>query len=119
MIPSLRDSILSDSSGCSVCVLKPAVLGGVQETMQLIAQARAAGIATVITHLFDGPVGLAAACEIALANSNDVLACGLDRHAGLDAFPKAPLDQLDRVGGVCVPSDLPGLGIPRAWGDSA
>jgi hypothetical protein len=41
------------------------------------------------------------------------LACGLDAHAGLEAWPAIRIPQL-REGGLVAASDQPGLGI-RPW----
>ncbi|HEX6239392.1 MAG TPA: O-succinylbenzoate synthase, partial [Polyangiales bacterium] len=44
----------------------------------------------VVTHLFDGPIALAAASVLALALQSPRLAAGLAPHAGLAAWPAAP-----------------------------
>jgi len=48
----------------------------------------------VVTHLLDGPVALAAACELARSLPG-AWACGLDRHAGLDAWPGMEVPQAE------------------------
>lgn len=94
---------------CRVLVLKPMVLGGFAPVLRMMRIARARRYGVVVTHLFDGPVALAAAAELALALRPEPLACGLDRHAGLAAWPAATAPQI----GVraIVPSGRPGVGI--------
>jgi hypothetical protein len=57
--------------------------------MALAAQRQ--GLGVIVTHLFDGPVGLAAAAELALSLPTAPWACGLDRHPGLWAWPPVDL----------------------------
>ena len=64
-----------------------------------------------MTHLFDGPVALAAACELALALPPDgLLPCGLDPHDGLVAFPAVDVPRL-RHAGLVSPTSRPGLAL--------
>jgi o-succinylbenzoate synthase len=48
-------------------VLKPTLLGGLSAVLALAAQARAAGVAPVLSHGLEGPIGTAACAELALA----------------------------------------------------
>lgn len=64
-------------------VLKLGQHGGVLEAWPKIAKARALGVSVVVSHLFEGPVGTAAAAELALALGQDRFAHGLAPHAGL------------------------------------
>jgi len=68
-------------------VLKPMVLGGSLQCLQLARQATAQGVGVLVTHLFDGPVAMAAAHALAQALPSPRLACGLDVHPGLDVWP--------------------------------
>ena len=61
-------------------VLKPMSLGGFDRCLAIAEAARAARLAVIVTHVFDGPIGSAAAACLALAIKGDVLACGLDAH---------------------------------------
>jgi L-alanine-DL-glutamate epimerase-like enolase superfamily enzyme len=108
-IPGLADRLLA-SPGCGALVLKPAFLGGLFPALSLARRAAARGVATLVTHFFDGPVGLAAACELALALPGTVLPCGLEPHPGLAAWPRAEVPQL-RKPGVVVASGRTGLGV--------
>jgi L-alanine-DL-glutamate epimerase-like enolase superfamily enzyme len=81
---------LLDAAGCVAWVLKPALLG-LRRARELALLAQQRGLGVVITHLFDGPVGLAAACELALSLPTVPWACGLDRHPGLAAWPAVAL----------------------------
>lgn len=73
-----------------VIVLKPMALGGFSECMRLADTAHAIGCAVVVTHLFDGPIALAAASVLACVVQSPALAAGLAPHAGLAAWPRAP-----------------------------
>lgn len=100
---------LLEAEGCAAFILKPAMLG-LLRAYALGCRAQARGIDAVVTHLFDGPIALAASCELALALPRPPLACGLDAHAGLEAWPAIRIPQL-REGGLVAASDRPGLGI--------
>lgn len=71
-------------SSCAVVILKPAILGGVLYARKIALRAHAKKMGVVVTHLFDGNVAHAAACELALS-LDAPLACGLDQHSGLVA----------------------------------
>ena len=66
-----------------VLVLKPMALGGFVTCLELARTAQACGCATLVSHLFDGPIGLAAAAHLAFALPGRILPCGLARHSGL------------------------------------
>ena len=89
-------------------VLKPALLGGHLACLAWAARAREAGAVPVVSHLFDGPIALAACAELALAigRPGDP-AAGLGRHAGLAALPDIAVPQLS---GAELVSHRPGLG---------
>lgn len=97
------------AGGCRALVLKPMVLGGALPCLELAERARRLGVASLVTHLFDGPIARAAAAGLALALPGERLACGLDEHPGLAIWPAAGSSMLarDRVAG----SDRFGLGI--------
>jgi o-succinylbenzoate synthase len=100
---------LSLVPACRVFVLKPAVLGGFLPTLRIARIGKARRLGLVVTHLFDGPVALAAAAELACALPAEPLACGLDLHAGLSIWPETPVPQIR--GNEIRPSLHPGLGI--------
>ncbi|MDT8437072.1 MAG: enolase C-terminal domain-like protein [Gemmatimonadota bacterium] len=83
-----------------VAVLKPGLLGGVDRCLDLARAAAEAGVRVVVTHAFEGPVGHAAACELALALAAGAVpgielgTCGLAAHAALDAWPEVRVPQL-------------------------
>ena len=52
-------------------VLKPTLLGGLAAVRALAAEARAAGVAPVLSHGLEGPIGTAACAELALAVAVD------------------------------------------------
>lgn len=91
-----------------VLVLKPMLLGGCLPVMALAARARAAGADVVVSHLFDGPVALAACAHLAVA-LGATRACGLDRHNGLQAWPEIDIPFVGQAR-ITVPHQ-PGLGV--------
>jgi o-succinylbenzoate synthase len=94
-------------------VLKPMLLGGATRCLELADRMAGYGVAFVVTHTWDGPIALALGATLALTLATKypgrVLACGLDRHPGLSAWPNVALPFLrpDRI----APNELPGLGL--------
>ncbi len=80
-------------AGCRVAVVKPA-MHGLLGALRLAQRMFRARMGLVVTHLFDGPVALAAAMELALALPVPA-PCGLDAHAGLALWPAVDLPQRD------------------------
>lgn len=80
-----------------VVVLKPMALGGLSACLRLADSAEAVGCAVVVTHLFDGPIALAAASVLACIVQSPKLAAGLAPHAGLATWPSAPRETSQRV----------------------
>jgi L-alanine-DL-glutamate epimerase-like enolase superfamily enzyme len=105
--PASLDALLA-AGLASVLVLKPMLLGGALPALALAARARAHGADVVVSHLFDGPVALAACAHLALALAA-TRACGLDRHNGLQAWPEIDISFVGQAH-VAVPHE-PGLGI--------
>jgi L-Ala-D/L-Glu epimerase len=115
--PERAERLLA-SGTVAVLVLKPALLGGLDRCLDLARHGAARGLASVVTHAFEGPVGHAAACELALALRNGAAppgpgavppACGLDAHPALAAWPQVRVPQL-RPASVA-PVDVSGLGV--------
>lgn len=116
-LPDLVEPLLS-SHGCAAFVLKPPVLGGLLRARQLAALAQERGLDVVVTHFFDGPFAMAAACELALALPRPPLACGLAPHDDLAVFSA-------NAGGMEIPqlaapgfvrsSGGPGLRVASTW----
>lgn len=115
--PDMVPRLLS-SRGCAAFVLKPAVLGGVLRARELATTAQDRGIDVVVTHLFDGPFALGAACELALSLPRPPLACGLAPHGDLARFAAnyrgIEIPQLVEPG-VVRSSGGPGLGVRFTW----
>lgn len=99
------------TEGCAAWVLKPAALG-LRRARRLAVAAQEAGLGVVITHLFDGPVGLTAARELALSLPSEPWACGLDRHAGVTVWPEAELPHA-QLGGTLFKHARTGLGFAK------
>jgi o-succinylbenzoate synthase len=107
--PADHARLLGDP-GCAAFVLKPAILGSLLVARDLAVRARAHGKDAVVTHLFDGPIALAAAAELALSLPSPVLAAGLDPHDRLGDWPRVAVPQLARRGAV-IAAKTPGLGL--------
>lgn len=101
---------LLDCPLCVAFVLKPALLG-FRRSRDLAMCAQSKGKGVVITHALDGPIGLAAACELALSLPLVPWSCGLDLHPGLSAWPSVPIPQLVQSPAFVSPSESLGLGF--------
>jgi len=79
-------------SGCfQVAVLKPAVLGGLRESYELIEVLDSRGVKCVITSALESDIGIAAAAQLAGSLPGKVLACGLATSNRLESsLGKAP-----------------------------
>jgi L-alanine-DL-glutamate epimerase-like enolase superfamily enzyme len=87
---------LARRSGARFVVLKPMVLGGLSHCIDLARHAAALDLGVVVSHSFDGPVGLLAAAALALALPTRI-AQGLAPHAGLAAWHRIPLPITDAM----------------------
>jgi len=108
-LPGLAER-LAEARGCQAFILKPAAVGGLTRALALAELGAAAGFELVVTHYLDGPVGLAAASELARALPKRPLACGLEPHAGIAAYPPMRLPHHGSPGFITRPA-LPGLGF--------
>jgi L-alanine-DL-glutamate epimerase-like enolase superfamily enzyme len=113
---SLRDNLqlspeLARARGIVGGVLKLGPLGGFFRVLRLARQLRGAGIGLVVSHTLEGPVGTAAATELALALGPNQMAPGLASHGGLGAW--RDVDVPAHRGARLVPHQQPGLGLPR------
>jgi L-alanine-DL-glutamate epimerase-like enolase superfamily enzyme len=93
---------------CVAVVLKPMVLGGFGACVRLAGEASAAGLDVTVSHLFDGPVALAASAHLALVVGSRTRASGLARHGGLAGWPGV---YVGREPTTLVAGAFPGLGI--------
>jgi len=106
-----RDSnAVMDIPGLSGVVIKPPRVGGMLAAVEIAEAARKRRLPVIVTHCFDGAIGLAAACEVALGLAERPMACGLDRHAALEVFPPAEILQR-RVENRVLPTGRHGLGL--------
>lgn len=102
---------LLDTPSIAAFVLKPMVLGGLHDAIALARRAYNRGVAAIVSHVLDGPVALAMYTQLSLILPNaSSVACGLDRHLGLSAWPA---DELPHFGehGTITYVDRTGLGI--------
>ena len=71
-----------ESPSLAAIMLKPTLLGGFQRCLALAAQAHQHGVAPIVTHALEGPIGFAACHELARAVGADV-PVGLGSHSAL------------------------------------
>lgn len=96
------------AQGVSTVVLKPTVLGGVSPCLRLATAAGDAGIASVVSHTLEGPVGAMSAAVLSLVLGSERPADGLAPHAGLSGLrPPCFHPSADRL----VAWRTPGLGL--------
>ena len=100
-------SSLCERVPISTFVIKPAAVGGMLRALQLAKLAASLGKDIVVTHFADGPIALAAACELALAIANRP--CGLTAHPGLSHWPELRIAQLQGNRAIALQSS--GLGF--------
>jgi L-alanine-DL-glutamate epimerase-like enolase superfamily enzyme len=112
--PAALDRVV-DRIPVRVLVLKPMAIGGLVRCLELSRWADQRGIDVVVSHLFDGPVALAATAALALAIGSDDRAMGIDPHAGLQAWPPTSLPMF--ASGALRALERPGLGLtlPDDW----
>lgn len=103
---------LTGESGCAAFVVKPAALG-IRGALACADLAVSRGLPVVVTHFMDGPVGLAAACELALSLEPSPLPCGLDPHEGLRDLDPGALPHHEQPARVRA-TGRPGLGFSDA-----
>ncbi|MBS2023336.1 MAG: hypothetical protein JST92_13060 [Deltaproteobacteria bacterium] len=77
---------LADRRALEALVMKPTLLGGVTPCLALADLARELEVRVLVTHLWDGPIALAAADALALATAHQALPAGLAVHPALAAF---------------------------------
>jgi len=87
--PSLAVPLLCQPS-CAALVVKPMLLGGVWRCLALAELADQYDRDVIVTHMFDGPIALAACEALAAALPRAPLACGLDAAHLLPAATVAP-----------------------------
>jgi len=64
--------------GDRAVIVKPTVQGGITGSLALAAAARAVGAEPILSHAFEGPLGLSLSATLALSVGSDSLAHGLD-----------------------------------------
>ena len=105
-------------------ILKPTLLGGLSAVLAIAVRARRAGVAAIVSHGLEGPIGTAACAELALALDGmsaaldggiapggprrAPAAVGLAPHPGLAGWA---IDVAQLAGDRVQPSGAPGLGF--------
>jgi o-succinylbenzoate synthase len=87
LIPGFAARAL-DARGCGGLVLKPALLGGALACVDLLRSAAERSKRCALSHLFDGPIALKMAAEIASASPLLPWPSALGWHEGLEAWPR-------------------------------
>jgi len=81
-VPCALDESLSLGArpqlGDRAVILKPTLLGGVSKCFALARAARAVGAEVILSHAFEGPLGLALSAALALSIGSESSAHGLD-----------------------------------------
>ncbi|MDB4959024.1 MAG: o-succinylbenzoate synthase [Myxococcales bacterium] len=77
-----------ESPQLAALVLKPTLLGGFARCFELASAAHRHGVAPVVSHTLEGPIGYAACIELGRAIGADV-PVGLAPHGALDQFAAA------------------------------
>jgi o-succinylbenzoate synthase len=90
------DPSVAREHGVRAYVLKPTTLGGFVRSLELARDARAAGIAAVASHAYEGPVGFSAVAALSLGLGAGRPDDGLDRHAGVADWPALPAFDAER-----------------------
>jgi len=88
LAPDVLDAALRSRS-LAALVLKPTLLGGLHACLELARRARGAGVAAIVSHSLEGPIGTAACAELALAIGGEH-AAGLAPHPALVAWALKP-----------------------------
>jgi L-Ala-D/L-Glu epimerase len=84
-------------SGVCALILKPTLLGGISACCAWAALARDSGVRVILSHAFEGPLGLAVSAALALSIGSDDAAQGLDlegarlEHLELPFFSKSQI----------------------------
>ncbi|GHO87323.1 o-succinylbenzoate synthase [Dictyobacter formicarum] len=117
-VPIAADEALSDlesarrvlaEEAAEVFVIKPQLAGGLRQSQQMIRQATARGIQSVITSTIEAGVGVAAALQLAAAMPEITLECGL---ATLPLLADDLIQEtLPIQNGHIAPPAAPGLGV--------
>lgn len=69
---------------CDAVVVKLSAVGGFTAAEEIVGRAAASGRSVVVTHMFEGPVGTAAAASFAFARCDRTHAAGLDVRGYVD-----------------------------------
>ena len=104
----LSAGAIIESHAADILVIKPMVVGGLREAIDIAHSARAGGIESVITTTIDSGVGIAAALHLAAA-IEDTRACGLATAELLEC--DLTLGTPQAVAGMIMCPDTPGLGV--------
>jgi o-succinylbenzoate synthase len=90
-------------------VLKPTLLGGISACAAWAARATGIGADAIVSHAFEGPLGLALSATIALCWGSEYLAHGLD----IEGAQLARGELSFFSGALLEPWAEPGLGVPE------
>lgn len=114
--PAERAALLG-AADCVAWVIKPAVMG-LRMAREIACIAQKHDKCVILSHLFDGPIALAACCELALSLPRAPSTCGLRPHAGLSAWPGVALPHFGADAAVARAHGRTGLGLALPEGAS-
>lgn len=117
-VPIAADEVLSDlesarqvlaAEAAEIFVIKPQLAGGLRQSQQMIREATAWGVRSVITSTIEAGIGVAAALHLAAALPEITLECGL---ATLPLLADDLIQETLPIqnGQIALPAD-PGLGV--------
>src|SRR5262249_44472743 len=97
-----------NQSPCKAVVIKPMLVGGVSQALEIARCANEAGISAIFSHSLHGPVALAICSQLALAFGSQS-AQGLAPYPSLEAWPLRVVPDYVKSGSICK-SSVPGIG---------
>jgi L-Ala-D/L-Glu epimerase len=94
-------------AGDRAVILKPTLLGGITSCFAVARAARASGAQVILSHAFEGPLGLGSSAALALCIGSESMAHGLELEGALISNPNLPFYAKARI----QPWSEPGFGI--------
>jgi o-succinylbenzoate synthase len=94
-------------AGDRAVILKPTLLAGISGCFALARAAHASGAQVILSHAFEGPIGLALSAALALSIGSETMAHGLDLEGARLARPSLPGYSSAQI----EPWSQPGLGL--------
>jgi len=106
LTPAKLSGVATAPRGVRALVLKPSLVGGISACLDWAAAAESLGLEVILSHAFEGPLGLALSAALAIGLGSAPLAHGLDLDGARLANDALPYF----VGGQLLPWSEPGWG---------